>query len=122
MAIRWTSMEINCNSCPLIAIGGHQMASHIRFGFIKLDDGGRDLFCHVSGLLDGEGSVKEGDGCRFKTAFQLTPSQSSLFLHPTLPESQSNQDTNRAIGSLTKSLKKHETWYAVDSVVGSLVP
>merc|ERR1719499_1761879 len=39
------------------------------FGFIGPDDGGEDLFCHVSGLLDGEGSVREGDRVRFKITF-----------------------------------------------------
>lgn len=36
------------------------------FGFIKPDDGGEDLFCHVSSLLDGDGSVRDGDAVTFK--------------------------------------------------------
>mmetsp|Transcript_146283 Transcript_146283/g.467378 ORF Transcript_146283/g.467378 Transcript_146283/m.467378 type:complete len:166 (-) Transcript_146283:73-570(-) len=39
------------------------------FGFIAPDDGGDDLFCHVSCLLDGEGSVQEGDTCKFKITY-----------------------------------------------------
>lgn len=31
------------------------------FGFIKPGDGGKDVFCHVSALTRGEGSVNEGD-------------------------------------------------------------
>eukprot|EP00747_Dinoflagellata_sp_TGD_P163125 gnl/TRDRNA2_/TRDRNA2_181476_c0_seq1.p2 gnl/TRDRNA2_/TRDRNA2_181476_c0~~gnl/TRDRNA2_/TRDRNA2_181476_c0_seq1.p2 ORF type:complete len:106 (+),score=24.79 gnl/TRDRNA2_/TRDRNA2_181476_c0_seq1:72-389(+) len=39
------------------------------FGFIKSDEGGDDIFCHATGLVDGEGSVQEGDKCRFKMEF-----------------------------------------------------
>lgn len=39
------------------------------FGFIKPSDGGEDLFCHVRSLVDGEGSVKSGDGVKFNKQF-----------------------------------------------------
>merc|ERR1711982_9510 len=39
------------------------------FGFISPDDGSTDLFCHVSGLLDGDGSVQEGDSVSFNITF-----------------------------------------------------
>eukprot|EP00427_Karlodinium_veneficum_P021552 CAMPEP_0169113990 /NCGR_PEP_ID=MMETSP1015-20121227/28504_1 /TAXON_ID=342587 /ORGANISM="Karlodinium micrum, Strain CCMP2283" /LENGTH=184 /DNA_ID=CAMNT_0009176213 /DNA_START=84 /DNA_END=639 /DNA_ORIENTATION=- len=39
------------------------------FGFIQPDDGSEDLFCHVSGLLDGDDSVLEGDMVRFRISF-----------------------------------------------------
>mmetsp|Transcript_3968 Transcript_3968/g.6969 ORF Transcript_3968/g.6969 Transcript_3968/m.6969 type:complete len:158 (+) Transcript_3968:137-610(+) len=39
------------------------------FGFIKQDDGGEDLFCHVTGLLDGDGSVRDGDEVKYKVEF-----------------------------------------------------
>ena len=35
------------------------------FGFIKPDKGDEDLFCHVSALLDGDGSVRDGDRVKF---------------------------------------------------------
>eukprot|EP00441_Pelagodinium_beii_P046562 CAMPEP_0197622610 /NCGR_PEP_ID=MMETSP1338-20131121/2842_1 /TAXON_ID=43686 ORGANISM="Pelagodinium beii, Strain RCC1491" /NCGR_SAMPLE_ID=MMETSP1338 /ASSEMBLY_ACC=CAM_ASM_000754 /LENGTH=102 /DNA_ID=CAMNT_0043192353 /DNA_START=77 /DNA_END=385 /DNA_ORIENTATION=+ len=39
------------------------------FGFIRPEDGGDDYFCHVTGLLDGEGSVREGDTVKFKVEY-----------------------------------------------------
>mmetsp|Transcript_125029 Transcript_125029/g.266863 ORF Transcript_125029/g.266863 Transcript_125029/m.266863 type:complete len:146 (-) Transcript_125029:84-521(-) len=39
------------------------------FGFIQPNDDGPDLFCHVSALLDGEGSVQEGDTVNFTEEF-----------------------------------------------------
>merc|ERR1712136_559199 len=39
------------------------------FGFIQPEDGGDDVFCHVTGLKDGEGSVDEGDTVRFKVSY-----------------------------------------------------
>eukprot|EP00929_Paragymnodinium_shiwhaense_P047437 TRINITY_DN24063_c0_g1_i1.p1 TRINITY_DN24063_c0_g1~~TRINITY_DN24063_c0_g1_i1.p1 ORF type:complete len:160 (-),score=13.85 TRINITY_DN24063_c0_g1_i1:307-786(-) len=39
------------------------------FGFIRPSDGGEDLFCHVSGLMDGEGSVRDGDEVRFRISY-----------------------------------------------------
>eukprot|EP00927_Polykrikos_kofoidii_P064021 TRINITY_DN58_c0_g2_i2.p1 TRINITY_DN58_c0_g2~~TRINITY_DN58_c0_g2_i2.p1 ORF type:complete len:192 (-),score=34.30 TRINITY_DN58_c0_g2_i2:56-565(-) len=39
------------------------------FGFIQPHDGGDDVFCHISCLLDGEGSVVEGDSCSFKLTY-----------------------------------------------------
>jgi CspA family cold shock protein len=39
------------------------------FGFIKTDDGGRDLFCHVRDLLGGEGSVQVGDAVKFRSEY-----------------------------------------------------
>merc|ERR1712216_943517 len=39
------------------------------FGFIKPDKGDEDLFCHVSGLLDGDGSVREGDRVKYNSRY-----------------------------------------------------
>lgn len=39
------------------------------FGFIRPNQGGEDVFCHVSDLLDGEGSVQEGDKVRYVEKF-----------------------------------------------------
>eukprot|EP00440_Ansanella_granifera_P072752 gb/GFBE01078952.1/.p1 GENE.gb/GFBE01078952.1/~~gb/GFBE01078952.1/.p1 ORF type:complete len:161 (+),score=40.14 gb/GFBE01078952.1/:1-483(+) len=39
------------------------------FGFIRPEDGGDDCFCHVTGLLDGEGSVQEGDTVKFRLEY-----------------------------------------------------
>eukprot|EP00930_Biecheleria_cincta_P017516 TRINITY_DN13901_c0_g1_i4.p1 TRINITY_DN13901_c0_g1~~TRINITY_DN13901_c0_g1_i4.p1 ORF type:complete len:169 (-),score=17.27 TRINITY_DN13901_c0_g1_i4:61-567(-) len=39
------------------------------FGFIKQDDGGEDVFCHVTGLLDGDGSVQTGDEVRYRIEY-----------------------------------------------------
>mmetsp|Transcript_56226 Transcript_56226/g.91000 ORF Transcript_56226/g.91000 Transcript_56226/m.91000 type:complete len:180 (-) Transcript_56226:148-687(-) len=39
------------------------------FGFIKPDEDGDDLFAHVSSLMDGEGSVRDGDEVRFKIEY-----------------------------------------------------
>eukprot|EP00446_Apocalathium_sp_SHHI-4_P039839 CAMPEP_0177346494 /NCGR_PEP_ID=MMETSP0368-20130122/29217_1 /TAXON_ID=447022 ORGANISM="Scrippsiella hangoei-like, Strain SHHI-4" /NCGR_SAMPLE_ID=MMETSP0368 /ASSEMBLY_ACC=CAM_ASM_000363 /LENGTH=85 /DNA_ID=CAMNT_0018808153 /DNA_START=75 /DNA_END=328 /DNA_ORIENTATION=- len=39
------------------------------FGFIGADDGGDDVFCHVSALLDGEGSVQEGDAVKYRMTY-----------------------------------------------------
>merc|ERR1711933_41150 len=45
------------------------MGNEKGFGFITPDDGGEDLFCHVSSLLDGEGSIREGEKCKFDIEF-----------------------------------------------------
>eukprot|EP00440_Ansanella_granifera_P004880 gb/GFBE01005293.1/.p1 GENE.gb/GFBE01005293.1/~~gb/GFBE01005293.1/.p1 ORF type:complete len:156 (+),score=37.66 gb/GFBE01005293.1/:1-468(+) len=39
------------------------------FGFIRPDDGGDDYFCHVTGLLDGDGSVQDGDAVKFRVEY-----------------------------------------------------
>eukprot|EP00441_Pelagodinium_beii_P046669 CAMPEP_0197620610 /NCGR_PEP_ID=MMETSP1338-20131121/1411_1 /TAXON_ID=43686 ORGANISM="Pelagodinium beii, Strain RCC1491" /NCGR_SAMPLE_ID=MMETSP1338 /ASSEMBLY_ACC=CAM_ASM_000754 /LENGTH=175 /DNA_ID=CAMNT_0043189851 /DNA_START=69 /DNA_END=597 /DNA_ORIENTATION=+ len=39
------------------------------FGFIKPDDGGEDLFAHATGLLDGDGSVRDGDDVTFRIEY-----------------------------------------------------
>lgn len=39
------------------------------FGFIQPDDGGDDVFCHVTGLVDGEGSARDGDTVTFLREF-----------------------------------------------------
>eukprot|EP00931_Biecheleriopsis_adriatica_P020031 TRINITY_DN1348_c0_g2_i1.p2 TRINITY_DN1348_c0_g2~~TRINITY_DN1348_c0_g2_i1.p2 ORF type:complete len:126 (-),score=21.55 TRINITY_DN1348_c0_g2_i1:164-541(-) len=39
------------------------------FGFIKPHDGSEDLFCHVSSLLDGDGSVRDGDDVTYVKEF-----------------------------------------------------
>ena len=39
------------------------------FGFIKPDNGGDDLFCHVTGLRDGDGSVRDGDAVTFREEY-----------------------------------------------------
>jgi cold shock CspA family protein len=39
------------------------------FGFIKPDDGGKALFCLVSGLTYGDGSVRDGDSVTFEIDF-----------------------------------------------------
>eukprot|EP00451_Oxyrrhis_marina_P052020 CAMPEP_0204497532 /NCGR_PEP_ID=MMETSP0471-20130131/91033_1 /ASSEMBLY_ACC=CAM_ASM_000602 /TAXON_ID=2969 /ORGANISM="Oxyrrhis marina" /LENGTH=48 /DNA_ID= /DNA_START= /DNA_END= /DNA_ORIENTATION= len=39
------------------------------FAFITPDDGGADVFCHVSALADGEGSVREGERCTFRSDY-----------------------------------------------------
>mmetsp|Transcript_18916 Transcript_18916/g.43430 ORF Transcript_18916/g.43430 Transcript_18916/m.43430 type:complete len:163 (+) Transcript_18916:56-544(+) len=39
------------------------------FGFIRPTDGGEDVFCHVSALQDGEGSVREGDEVRYSEEY-----------------------------------------------------
>mmetsp|Transcript_45263 Transcript_45263/g.80299 ORF Transcript_45263/g.80299 Transcript_45263/m.80299 type:complete len:188 (-) Transcript_45263:82-645(-) len=40
-----------------------------KFGFIQPDDDGEDLFVHVSALLDGDGSVQEGDPVSFREQY-----------------------------------------------------
>merc|ERR1712023_454784 len=39
------------------------------FGFISPDDGDSDIFCHANDLLDGDGSVREGDKCKYRIEF-----------------------------------------------------
>lgn len=39
------------------------------FGFIKPDDGGEDMFCHVSGLADAENEINEGDAISYTRTY-----------------------------------------------------
>lgn len=39
------------------------------FGFIKPGDGGDDIFCHISNLVDGEDSVRDGDPVSYVLEF-----------------------------------------------------
>ena len=39
------------------------------FGFISRDDGGEDIFGHLSALQDGEGSVNEGDSVKYSSEY-----------------------------------------------------
>eukprot|EP00747_Dinoflagellata_sp_TGD_P198959 gnl/TRDRNA2_/TRDRNA2_72082_c0_seq1.p1 gnl/TRDRNA2_/TRDRNA2_72082_c0~~gnl/TRDRNA2_/TRDRNA2_72082_c0_seq1.p1 ORF type:complete len:184 (+),score=39.05 gnl/TRDRNA2_/TRDRNA2_72082_c0_seq1:53-553(+) len=39
------------------------------FGFIRSKEGGEDMFFHVSGLLDGDGSVQPGDVVTYVAQF-----------------------------------------------------
>jgi len=61
-----------------VTFAGNASAAHVRvngtmlrwnsekgFGFIKPGAGGKDVFCHISALMRGEDSVKEGDECTF---------------------------------------------------------
>mmetsp|Transcript_51840 Transcript_51840/g.113611 ORF Transcript_51840/g.113611 Transcript_51840/m.113611 type:complete len:152 (+) Transcript_51840:72-527(+) len=36
------------------------------FGFITPEDGSPDIFCHVRDLLDGDGSIQEGDRVKYQ--------------------------------------------------------
>merc|ERR1711957_1256 len=46
------------------------------FGFIKPDAGGEDLFCHISALVDGPGSVEKGDRVTFVKEFNRVKKKS----------------------------------------------
>lgn len=46
-----------------------QWNSEKGFGFIKPDAKGEDLFCHVSALAEGDGSVRDGDKVIYKREF-----------------------------------------------------
>eukprot|EP00438_Fugacium_kawagutii_P014405 Skav204535 [mRNA] locus=scaffold1211:212067:212635:- [translate_table: standard] len=39
------------------------------FGFIKPDDGGDDLFAHVTALVEGDGSIQAGDKVTYDKEF-----------------------------------------------------
>merc|ERR1711920_298785 len=47
-----------------------------QFGFIKPDADGEDLFCHVSALVDGEGSVAIGDHVTYTKEFNTVKNKS----------------------------------------------
>eukprot|EP00747_Dinoflagellata_sp_TGD_P019111 gnl/TRDRNA2_/TRDRNA2_126953_c0_seq1.p1 gnl/TRDRNA2_/TRDRNA2_126953_c0~~gnl/TRDRNA2_/TRDRNA2_126953_c0_seq1.p1 ORF type:complete len:652 (+),score=92.27 gnl/TRDRNA2_/TRDRNA2_126953_c0_seq1:151-1956(+) len=64
--VRTNSGELGVQATH-VRLAGHQNGLMSRwfadkgFGFITPSDGSNDLFCHISGLADGEDSVREGD-------------------------------------------------------------
>mmetsp|Transcript_48877 Transcript_48877/g.113288 ORF Transcript_48877/g.113288 Transcript_48877/m.113288 type:complete len:212 (-) Transcript_48877:149-784(-) len=76
------------------------------FGFIKPIDGGADVFCHVSQLRHGEGSVKEGDRVRYSLTQDGVSGKrmaSNVMLDPGTRLSPSRRRSSRGSGSSSSS-------------------
>lgn len=64
------------------------------FAFISPDDGGKDVFCHLSALEHGKQSVREGDACKFRIVFNERTNKQQA--ENVIPTSMERPQTNRS--------------------------